>query len=144
LLITTFARIVRSVALPGGIARLALRPSLISRLFRILTVAVGFAAGNSRGSALSRTASAAAATPTTTPTAPTTARLTAWATIRAVTTAAAIHTLLTSAFYATLRRSQGRDRLIGAVWRVRRADGLGAVGLRVTLTAAAIVTGALS
>jgi hypothetical protein len=101
LLISAFARIVRTVALLGGIARLALRPRLISRLFRILTIAVAFATGNSRGSAFSRTASATA--PSATPTAPTTARLAAWATIRAIAAATAIHPLLTGTFYPTLR-----------------------------------------
>jgi hypothetical protein len=146
LLISTFARIVRSVALLGVIARLALRPSLISRLLRILPIAVAFAAGNSRGAAFSRTATATTS-PSTTPTAPTTARLAARATIRAIAaTATAIHTLLTTAFYATLRRSrsQGRYRLNRAVCHFRRAHGLRAVGLRITLIAAAVVTGTLS
>jgi hypothetical protein len=144
LLVGTFARIVRAVALLGGIARLAFRPSLISRLLRILTIAVAFAAGNSRGAAFSRTASAAA-TPSTTPTASTTTRLAARATIRPI-AATAIHTLLTSTFYTTLRRSrsQGRRRLNRAVCHFRRADGLRAVGLRITVIAAAIVAGTLS
>jgi hypothetical protein len=142
LLVGTFARIVRAVALLGGIARLAFRPSLISRLLRILTIAVAFAAGNSRGATFSRTASAAT-TPSTTPTASTTARLASRATIRPI-AATAIHTLLTSTFYATLRRSRGRRRLNRAVCHFRRADGLRAVGLRITLIAAAIVTGTLS
>jgi hypothetical protein len=144
LLISTFARIVRAVALLGGIARLTLRPSLISRLLRILTIAVAFAARNSGGAAFSRTASATTA-PSTTPTAPTTARLAARATIRAI-AATAIHALLTSAFYATLHRSrsQWRYRLNRAVCHFRRAHGLRAVGLRVALIAAAIVTATLS
>jgi hypothetical protein len=144
LLISTFAKIVRSVGLLGGIARLALRPTLISGLLRILTIAVAFAAGNSRGAAFSRTASAAPA-PSTTPTAPTTARLAARAAVRAI-AAPAIHALLTSAFYATLRRSrsQGCYRLNRAVCHFRRAQGLRAVGLRITLIATAIVTGTFS